>query len=517
MPAAAAAAATAESDCCTSSRTETEVMVNSQESTSNADVVLMVAQNDPHCNTDFDIVASIKYRELLAAERLRSEIQVLGGLMVALGIGAALSTMALISSLLEGMSGMAQVDGFLLPVLVGNFLQLVCGMTAMGTGLWAMMEVSATSLLKNNSHGGATRFHRSAQIAVGIINLGPITFIITLVRLIQGADEPPELQPFIPMSLNPIQADIRMCVAMGVLVLISVCGAIIGGLTVLGLHLCADLGGQPHSRHRAYHIIRAAYYNILVILGALAQLVLGGYLWGRFGFGPYDEPVHVATFTIHFPVVAVVVGTLQLMMGVLGFCRSVGWRPIGDESDKFFTATTGCVWISSIFLQVVFQPAYSSDPFEYNAEGSTVAGVYVGFFIMPMYLDYLIRTTPQQPRPEYYGLPPDAYYKEDFLVKWLGMVPSQNGDSGTSGTSEQHQRQQQEYNNNLVATGHCLEDSSERSGGDIVMKGAGPASTDSQSSSISMWMDKRSVSELRPLSLDKNITTSTIGRTRHRR
>lgn len=339
--------------------------------------------------------------------------------MVVLGIGAALSTMALIATLVEGMSGSAQVDGFSLPILVGNFLQLVCGMTAVGTGVWAMVHVPLSSLM--NSHGG--RFHRWMKVAIAVINLGPITFFITIVRLIQGADDPADVQIFIPMSLNPTQADIRMCVAMGVLVLISVCCAIIGGLTLLALNLCADLAGQPHSRHRAYQVIRAAFYNVLVVLGALAQLLLGAYLWSRFGFGPYEEPVHVATFTIFFPIVSVVVGTLQLWMGCFGFCRSVGWCKVGDESDASFLLVVGFVWISSIFLQNLFQPAYAPDPYAYDAEGSTVACVYFGFFLMPVYFDYLIRTTPIQPRPVYYGLPADAYYKEDLLVKWLGMAP----------------------------------------------------------------------------------------------
>jgi hypothetical protein len=82
-------------------------------------------------------------------------------------------------------------------------------------------------------------------------------------------------------------------------------------------------------------------------------------------------------------------------------------------------------------LQFIFQPAYS-DGDVYNAEASTVACVYLGFFLMPAFLDYLVRTTPVQPRPEYYGLAKDAYYKEDLPTIWLGMAPQKDCNNCTT-------------------------------------------------------------------------------------
>ena len=103
--------------------------------------------------------------------------------MFVLGIGSAFSTLALISHLITGMEGQMQVEGFLLPILVGNILQLFCGLTAMGCGFVALLLGPYPS----------KKFHKACKITTLIINLGPIAFIITVMRIIQGAKDPPEV------------------------------------------------------------------------------------------------------------------------------------------------------------------------------------------------------------------------------------------------------------------------------------------------------------------------------------
>jgi hypothetical protein len=350
----------------------------------------------------------------LGTLRMQMELRQLGGFMLVLGIGSAFSTMALICQLIEGMAGrmQMQIEGFLLPLLVGNILQLSCGLAGMMCGF--------TALLYGGPYPSA-RFHKWCKRTVAIVNLGgPIAFVITVIRIIQGASDPPELNEFIPIILNPTQMDIRFCAGMGVLVLVSVCASLIGGLTVLGLHMCAIMADQPHSRHRAYHQIRLTYYNLLVLIGGLSQWMLGIYLWARFGHGPYEEPVHVAAYTVHFPIVSVIVGTFQTFMGLYGI---LFWKlKQHSKDDDSFLYVVAVTWLVTTVLQFVLQPAYSGDAV-YDAEGATVASVYLGFFAMPALLDYLARTAPIQPDPEFYGLPEDAYYKEDLPAIWLGMEP----------------------------------------------------------------------------------------------
>ena len=347
----------------------------------------------------------------------KSMLRQLGGLMFVLGIGSAFSTMALIATIVDGMAGEEQIEGFLLPIFVGNLLQLGCGLTSMACGFVALVFAPFPS----------QKFHKFVKFTTAIVNLGPIAVVITLLRICQGASDPPEFNQFIPYEMNPTQSDIRFCAAMGALVLISVCCSLIGGLTVLGLHMCAIMGGQPHSRHKAYHRIRLVYYCLLVLVGGFSQTLLGIYLWIQFGFGPYPDPVHVPTYTVHFPLVSILVGVVQLAMGFFG----IFYKPKGkynQKDDNRFLHVITLTWIVTTILQVVFQPSYG-DNVEYNAEPATVAAVYLGFFTMPAFLDYLVRNTPIQPNPEYYGLSPNKCYKEDFLTKIFKMVPVQNSNN----------------------------------------------------------------------------------------
>jgi len=87
-----------------------------------------------------------------------------------------------------------------------------------------------------------------------------------------------------------------------------------------------------------------------------------------------------------------------------------------------FTYVTCATWIVTTILQCLVEPAYiymvAGETFQ--AEGATIASVYVGFFLMPVYLDHLVRTTPLRVNPQDYGLSPDAPAgRPDFLVTWV--------------------------------------------------------------------------------------------------
>jgi hypothetical protein len=76
-------------------------------------------------------------------------------------------------------------------------------------------------------------------------------------------------------------------------------------------------------------------------------------------------------------------------------------------------------------LQFVLEPAYGAGE-SFQAEGATIGCVYLGFFLMPAYLDHLVRTTPVVVHPQDYGLPADADAgRPDLLVKlFYGSEPS---------------------------------------------------------------------------------------------
>ena len=147
--------------------------------------------------------------------------------------------------------------------------------------------------------------------------------------------------------------------------------------------------------------------------------VLGVYLWSRFGCGPYKEAVHVAVYMVHFPIVAVLVGLMQMGMGVYGFLRAIHVCSMNNKDDYKLFHVTCATWIVTTILQCPVEPSYGAGE-TFQAEGATIASVYVGFFLMPVYLDHLVRTTPLRVNPQDYGLSPDAPAgRPDFLVTWV--------------------------------------------------------------------------------------------------
>jgi hypothetical protein len=390
------------------------------------------SHNDPHAPQEQEQ----EYRTLLKLVgrlRLQNETRQLGAVLLVLGIGTTFSTFALLSYLLEGQAGKSQIQGFKLPVLVANLLQVISGMVAMVTGMICILQAPLDSPF----------FHKWSQWMVVIVNLGPISLIITIVQLAMkrhliGDDESSSMDEldFFPEDWETTSRDVHVAIAMGILSLISVCATLIGGLTVTGLHLCALQAKQPHARSKRYHSLRYGYYNIQVVVGGMSYLVLGVYLWSRFGLGPYYEAVHVAVYTIHFPLVAVLVGSMQTGMGVYGFLRAIGKCRMGtiDKSDDYsFLYLTCATWIVTTCLQFLLEPAYGAGE-SGQAKGATIGCVYLGFFIMPAYLDHLVRTTPYVVHPQDYGLSADADAgRPDLLVKWFhGSDPPQEQDDKPS-------------------------------------------------------------------------------------
>lgn len=355
---------------------------------------------------------------LLGIERNRSEMRQLGGLLVILGIGAANSALALTAAIVEGSSGTMQIDGFKLPALIATLIQVAMGMVAMVVGFITLV---ATPISKMS--------HRVAKILLVVVNLGPISFVVTVIRIAMGANEPPEENDFIPYILNPTQTHIRFVVAMGILGLVSVCASLIGGLTVVGLNLNSFLGGHIVDKHRGYYVVRFGYYSILGFIGGFSQLALGTFLGAKYGWGPYDEPVHVAVYTVFFPSMTIVVGAAQTMYGIYGWCRAAGWLKMGSKLDNKFMVATLIAWIITMALQVIVQPSYGGGVM-YLAEGATYAAVYLGNFVMPAWLDYMVRVTPSRVDRSYYSLPEETKCKEDFLCRVFkvteGTIPSRS-------------------------------------------------------------------------------------------
>jgi hypothetical protein len=99
----------------------------------------------------------------------------------------------------------------------------------------------------------------------------------------------------------------------------------------------------------------------------------------------------------------IVVGAAQTIYGIYGWCRAAGWLKMGSKSDHRFMIATLVTWIITMALQIIVQPSYGGGVV-YLAERATYAAVYLGNFVMPAWLDYMVRVTPSESK-----------CKEDFL------------------------------------------------------------------------------------------------------
>eukprot|EP00566_Odontella_aurita_P012051 CAMPEP_0113568128 /NCGR_PEP_ID=MMETSP0015_2-20120614/23671_1 /TAXON_ID=2838 /ORGANISM="Odontella" /LENGTH=489 /DNA_ID=CAMNT_0000470623 /DNA_START=293 /DNA_END=1759 /DNA_ORIENTATION=- /assembly_acc=CAM_ASM_000160 len=346
--------------------------------------------------------------------RVQSDLRQIGSLLVALGIGAYVSSFMLQAELIEGGMPTESVEGVKLAQLTATTLQTVMGLFATAVGFVAMTVTPINS----------RKFHLVAKWLVAVINgAGPVGLIITIVRVAQGACVPPEQNQFIPHSFEPTETDVRFVAAMGILGISSVCSTLIGGLTVMSLNLCAYLGCQPVDKNRGYYIVRFGYYNVIVFLGGVSQLALGIYLLLRYGGGFYDDAIRITVYAVHSPEMAVVAGAVQTIVPVYGWSRAAGWLPRGDVDDHSFLYASAFLWVTTTVFQIVIQPAYAMGRGALTAVGATYSAVYLGTFIMPPYLDYLVRNTPVRIPPEYFGLS-SAQVEErvDPLCRCFGLT-----------------------------------------------------------------------------------------------
>lgn len=231
------------------------------------------------------------------------------------------------------------------------------------------------------------------------------------------------------------------------------------------------------TRNRLFYKLRYFYFSFLVLLGGLSQFALGVFCQARFGSGPYDNAIHVTVYTIFMPQLTGIVGLVQTSVGVFGLLRAGGWCHMGGAEDHRFEITSLLSWLMTMLFQIVVQPSYASGD-AYDAEGATFASgtcagrtagypsysvcrvrssltkaslgrslprpVYLGFFIIPIWLDYCVRVTPSKVWPEYYAIPTETKPRPDLLVRVYLFVRGQwhnirgnDTDDEASSTSEE--------------------------------------------------------------------------------
>ena len=342
---------------------------------------------------------------MLGLERRKSEMRTMGGLLLILGSGAAHSALALTALVVYGNGGRDQVKGFNLPVLVGSMLQCTSGMGAMVVGLNTLLTASRSKTS-----------HWLMFSLLLIANMLPITIVFSMVRVIMGIQQDPSDGVFIPSYMEPTRSDTVVVGFFGIVALIAVCVTLLGGITLLASTLCAFICDQCLSRNQFSYRIRYVYFSFLVAVGGLSQFLLGCFCWKRFGSGPFDEAIHVTVYTIFLPQLTCGVGIVQTVVGIFGFLRACCLVRVGGADDHWFEYTSLLSWVVTMLFQIIVQPSYARGD-AYDAEGATFASVYLGFFVVPLFLDYRVRVTPFKITHKYYALPLDTEQKPDRVVE----------------------------------------------------------------------------------------------------
>ena len=158
--------------------------------------------------------------------------------------------------------------------------------------------------------------------------------------------------------------------------------------------------GKVEERSGAYFEGRLGFYSGMLALGGLVQLMLGAYCRVRFGLSVLEEgPVRAAMLTVTYPTIAIAIGFVQVLNGVWGVARSVGYHQASN--DYIFQISLAVQWLVVLTVQCVTQIAYLPGGM-LAAAAPAFAAVSLGMNLMPAFLDHKMRTLPRRFPADYY-------------------------------------------------------------------------------------------------------------------
>jgi hypothetical protein len=244
-----------------------------------------------------------------------------------------------------------------------------------------------------------------------------------------GTVTDPSENPFIPADYNPTATDVRFVGTMGILAVLAYGPGFLGSLSFMEFSLFAYQSGKASDRPAAYYRARMNLYMFLLTMAGLSQFLLGIYTASVFGSGPLEPPIGVAVYVVHFPALCIIVGLVQLIMGIWGMARRFGFLTGGaeDHSFQFGMALTWLLVLSTMIMtQVSWAPEGTLAP-----AAPTIATLTFGLQAIAAFLDFKARSTPEEISAEYYGIAADAEeeQQEDTMVVLKEETPEQPSDA----------------------------------------------------------------------------------------
>lgn len=306
------------------------------------------------------------------------------------------------------------------PVILGNsdstdtdvigVLKLVSGVTAVVYGLFGMLS-GFFGLVADRASSALS------VITIVLVFMAWFVLGVGLAGIIFEWVRSPDEQSYFPDSMDdpfgyedlsnatfsgeylPVETDVLVARIVELFTVVAYAAAVNGALTFFALKTRAFQRSGACRYNGPYFRWRLGYYSGLVCLAAATQLTLGIYLLASFGTGPFTHPATVGLYVVFVPEVAIVVGGLQLALGVYGMARSL----LAHGRNHHFVVLSLLVTIISVGLQVVLQTSWAPDG-QLAAESASSACLVIGLLLMPAYLDAKMRTIPAVLRKQDFSL-----------------------------------------------------------------------------------------------------------------
>lgn len=200
--------------------------------------------------------------------------------------------------------------------------------------------------------------------------------------------------------------DVKFLGSMGIIGIFAYGLAFIGAIAFMQFALRAFRTGNPHHRNAAYYRSRLTLYSFLLFLAGMVQILVGSFATkfniidnGRIAGGI----VFTAMFVVQYPYLSIAVGIAQFLCGFWGFVRSFGVF-VGDENDNYFQYSIALLWLITLTCQDIVQISLLPGGMLAPA-APTFAALSLGLHLMPAFLEYKMRSTPEEMDEAYYFAP----------------------------------------------------------------------------------------------------------------
>ena len=323
----------------------------------------------------------------IGEERFKADVRTFGGLLLLLGACATFNPLANVAAGIT--PGMLPTGGIPLWGLIAGIVLTIFGTVAMLVGYLALVHDYGHRALT----GGL----------IAITQLAWIPFIVDLTATGMGAQSDPTGNPFIPAAYNPTSADVKFVGAMGIMAIMAYGTGFLGSLSFMEFSLFAYQSGKPTDRSAGYYRSRMNLYMCLLSLAGFTQLLLGVFVLSTAGTGPLEwGPIAVAMYVVHFPEIAIFVGLVQLIMGLWGLARRFGLLN-GGADDHSYQIGMAFTWVIVLSMMIMTQISWA-DGGALAPAAPTIATLTFGLHLLPAFLDFKARTTPEEIPEDYYGL-----------------------------------------------------------------------------------------------------------------